>query len=116
MENTNLTKESLENIIKSLNIPYNEGIQNDLYNNANPRLVFWDFVWEPLTASGTRYNMLVTYQISFFNYKTPRNSSELKTLIDNLSAYGVNPVINHEYVEKDKQWHSYFSIDVLENV
>ncbi len=111
---TKISKKDLQKIIDSLGIAYNEGISSDTNKNKNPRLVFWDFLWEPLTASGLEYDTVVTYQVSFFS-STPRHPKliELKNL---LAQKGIFVRIEHEYVEKDKCWHSYFGIDVLENV
>lgn len=115
MEINTLQKEMFIEIISALDIPYNEGIQND-FVKTNPRLVFWDYAWEPVSASGHIYQMICTYQVSFFNDCVPRESSELITLLKKLSEKNINPVVSHEYVEKDKTWHSYFAIDLLEDV
>lgn len=111
---TMIFKKDLLKIIDSLEITYNEGITSDTNKNKNPRIVFWEFLWEPMTASGQEYNTVVTYQVSFFSI-TPRHHKliELKNL---LAQKGIFVRIEHEYVEKDKCWHSYFGIDVLENV
>lgn len=115
VKNMDLTKEKLVELIESLDINSNEGIIND-ENNECPRIVYWDYVWEPLSASGNTYNTIVTYQVSFMNYSPPRECKELLTLIKELSEYNKSPIINHEYVEKERIWHSYFSIDVLESL
>ena len=49
-----MDKEKFIEILESIDIPVNEGIQNDKDKNKYPRIVFWDYVWEPYTASGIR--------------------------------------------------------------
>lgn len=109
-----MTKEELEEIFEDLNISYNEGIQNIEKNDIYPRIVFFDYVWEPFLASGQNYNTKVTYQISFFSFK-PRNPVLLK-LKENLSLKNLNPTIYHEFIKETREFHSYFSLEVLENI
>ena len=109
-----LTRDKLIELIKNLGIDWNEGINADF--SSNKRIVFWDYAWEPLTASGKNYNTIVTYQISFFNALPPKKSEELITLIHELGEYNINPLVSHEYVEKEREWHSFFSVEVPENV
>lgn len=111
-----LTKEKFIQILEEIKVSYNEGITQDDKTGVCPRVDFWDYAWEPIVASGNRYNTIVTYQISFYNYCIPRKSKELLELIIALNDYNISPIINHEYVEKDKIWHSYFSIEILEKV
>lgn len=114
-EQLGLDKDVFLRIIESSGIPFNEGINDDAIN-SNPRIIFWDFVWEPISASGTTYNTLCTYQVSYFSDMPPRSSTELLNLLKELLKVNVNPSVNHEYIEKSKTWHSYFSIDLLENL
>lgn len=111
----NITREMLIKILESLNIPFNEGVQDDESTEC-PRILFWDYVWEPISASGQKYNTIVTYQISIMNYDSPRNSKVLIDFKKILEEYNVFPIIRHEYVEKEQIWHSYFSMDILENL
>lgn len=115
MESKTITREMLIEILESLNVPYNEGVQDDESTEC-PRILFWDYVWEPIVASSQKYNTVVTYQISIMNYDPPRNSEALIKLRKTLEKYGINPSINHEYVEKEQIWHSFFSMDILENL
>lgn len=115
MEEKSIAKDKFLSIIKSLNIPYNEGIQDD-FIKENPRLIFWDYVWEPILSSGITYNTICTYQVSFFSDTPPRKSYELLMLLKELLKVNISPIVNHEYIEKDRTWHSYFSIDLLENL
>lgn len=109
-----MTKEELDQLLKSLDIPVNEGIQNDINTNAPHRIVYWEFIWESITASGSNYKYLVTYQISFFS-QIPRDPILLK-LIKKLNEIGINPRVEHEYDEEKKCFHSFFAIEVTETL
>lgn len=109
-----MDKEKFIKILQSIEVPVNEGIQNDKDTNKYPRIVFWDYLWEPVTASNSEYTTNITYQISFFANK-PRHP-KLIQLRKNFISEGIIPVIEHEYVEKDKCWHSFFAVEVLENI
>lgn len=110
----NLKKEELIEILESLNIPVNEGIQNDKNSNAPERIVFWDYVWDPISASGKEYETQVTYQISFFSF-IPRNPKliQLKKI---LNEKEIKPIIYHEYNQERKEFHSYFAVEVIEQI
>lgn len=109
-----MTKFDLQDLLDSLKIAVNEGIQNDINTNIYPRVVYWDYLWSTNTASGTNYSDIVTYQISFFS-DIPRHPKllELKKKLNEMKIF---PEIEHEYIEKDRYWHSFFAIEVLENV
>lgn len=109
-----MNKDELVELIQSLEISSNEGIFSDKNKNVYPRIVYWDYVWEPQVASSEEYDTLVTYQISFMS-NIPRHP-KLIELKHKLNEKNIFPQIQHEYVEQDKCWHSYFGIDVLENV
>lgn len=109
-----LTKDELITILKSIGIPVNEGISSDPNSTKFPRLVFWEFIWTPQVASGNEYNTIVTYQISLYA-KTPRNNSIIK-LKKKLAVYGLNPIINHEFIEEEKYFHSFLAVDVMEDI
>lgn len=90
------------------------GIQNDQSANVYPRIVFWEYGWDPLLASNEEYDTKVTYQVSFFS-KVPRDPKllELRRL---LKEKKICPYIEHEYIEKDRYFHSFFPVDVLEQI
>lgn len=103
-------------LLEKLDIPFNEGIQNDLERDTYPRLVFWDYVWDDVDSSNDVYKTICTYQISFFSrYPRDKKLIELKHLLNDA---GLRLIINHENVEenKDKYFHSYFSIDLIEEI
>jgi hypothetical protein len=109
-----MKKEELDQLLKSLNIPVSEGIQNDININAPRRIVYWDFIWDSITASGSKYEDLVTYQISFYS-PIPRDPTLLK-LRKKLNEMKINPRIQIEYSEEDRYWHSFFAIEVAETL
>ena len=109
-----MDKSELEKILASLDIPYNEGIQNDKNTNVYPRIVYWEYGWNPIMGSGKEYDTKVIYQVSFFS-KIPRHPKLIK-LKKKLAEVGLNPYIEHEYVQKEQYWHSFFSVEVVENL
>ena len=109
-----MTKPELIELLKGLKIPVNEGTPSDKNIEAPEVVYFWDYLWEPLTASGKEYNTNVTYQISFLA-EVPR-SKNLLELKHNLNNLGLHPSIQHEYDPEKRRWHSYFALEVLENI
>lgn len=109
-----MTKTELEKLLNSLCVPVNEGTPEDTEIEAPVRICFWDYVWEPLTASGQEYNTKVTYQVSFIA-DMPRRK-ELITLKHKLDKVNIHPIIQHEYDVETRRWHSFFPIEVLENI
>lgn len=109
-----MKKEEFIEILTSLEIPFNEGIQNDINTNLYPRIVFWEIAWEDIMASNSNYETKVTYQISFFS-RTPRDHKllELKNV---LNSKGIGLFIEHEYIQEERYHHSYFPIEVIENI
>lgn len=106
-----MTKTKLIEIINSLGIAVNEGITSTNNTGKNPRIVFWDYVWSDQVASGNVYEEVETIQVSFFS-KTPRHEKllELRNILRQEHEF---PIISHEYIENEKRFHSYFSIDVI---
>lgn len=117
-ENEILSKEELSKLLHSLDIAVDEGKASEENKNENPRIVYWIYVEQDMVASGEAYSNLATYQISFFA-RTPQHL-KLKELRKKLRKKGIHPMFSHEYVENDpifsKTWHTYFSIDVLEEI
>ena len=74
-----MKKQELSDLLHSLQIPVNEGIASQENTNKYPRVVYWDYIWEDILASGEEYENVETY---------------------------------HEYVQEDKVFHSYFSVEV----
>ena len=101
-------------ILKQLNIPLNEGIQNDKDVHTYPRIVFWDYTWEDVPASDNIYITNCTYQVSYFA-REPR-SKELIALKHLLNKKGIKLFIQHEYIEREKYFHSFFSVDLVEDI
>ena len=109
-----MNKQKLIEVLTSLGIAVNEGIQSDKDTNVYPRVVFWEYGWDPILASDSEYDTKVIYQISFFS-KNPRNAKllELKRKLNELKIF---PYIEHEYIQKEKYFHSFFSLEVVENI
>lgn len=107
-----MTKNDLIILLQSLNIAVNEGVSSKDNINIYPRIVFWDYLWEYQTASSGGYADVQTYQISFFS-KTPRHQKILE-LREKLKRMNLFPVISHEYVEEDRIFHSFLSLDIYD--
>ena len=109
-----MTKTELEKLLTFPNIPLNEGTPEDTIIEAPTRICFWEYEWDPLVASGSEYNTIVTYQVSVISeFPRCKEIVELKHKLDKLDLH---PPIMHEKNIEERRWHSYFSIEVLENV
>ena len=113
-----MTKEELSNLLHETGCAVNEGITSSESQNEYPRIVYWPYVEKDVMASGSGYANLVTYQVSVFD-RVPQ-SKAYKKLRNILRKKGISPEFYHEYVEEDpvfqKTWHTYFSVDVLEEI
>lgn len=109
-----MTKSDLVKLLNELNIPVNEGTPEDEVIEAPVRVCFWDYDWEDLSASGKEYNTNVTYQISVIADR-PRHPKLLE-LKHKLNEIGLFPRIQHEHLTEKRRIHSFFSLEVLENV
>lgn len=113
-----MSKEELSELLHSLRIPINEGTVSEENTGKFPRVIYWPFVEKDEMASGTEYHNAVTYQISFYA-RTPRHQ-KYKELRQMLRKKGIHPTYYHEYLENDpfysKCWHTYFALDVIEDV
>ena len=109
-----MTKEELVKLLKELDVPLSEETPKDNEMEDEIRIHFWDYIWEDITASGANYNTQVTYQISVVADR-PRHS-KLIELKKKLNDRGIFPIIQHEYIAESRRMHSFFSIEVLENI
>lgn len=109
-----MTKPELEELLKSLNVPLSEQAPKDDDMEEEIRVHFWEYNWEDLTASGSNYNTNVTYQISVVADK-PRHPKLLE-LKKELNKIGLFPTIQIEYLQETRRVHSFFALEVLENV
>lgn len=113
-----MTKAELSKLLHELKIPVNEGITAQGNTGEYPRIVFWPYIEQDVTASGKEYCNNVTYQISIFA-RTPQHEKYLE-LRQKLREAGIRPVFYHEYVEKDpvfaRTWHTYFNLEVTEEL
>lgn len=109
-----MTKPELVNLLKGLNIPLSEETPKDNDIEEEIRIHFWEYNWEDLTASGSNYNTNVTYQISVVADR-PRHPKLLE-LKRELNKIGLFPRIQIEYLAETRRVHSFFALEVLENV
>lgn len=112
-----MTKKEFSDLLHELDATVNEGISNS-DRSRDTRIVYWIIAEEDVSASGEGYENLQTYQVSIFN---PRPMCAVyQELRKRLRELGIHPVFNHEYVENDpvfsKNWHTYFTMEVIENV
>ncbi len=109
-----MSKEELVELLNSLSIPISEETPKDDDMEEEIRIHFWDYMWDDLTASGTNYNTKVTYQISVIADK-PRHPKllELKKMLNKRNLF---PSIQHEHLIEKRRIHSFFFIEVLENI
>lgn len=103
-------------MLEEIGIDYNEGEHSIEKIGSYPYLVFWDYIWEDISASNSTYDTKVTYQVSVFADNPPRNNQELIKLLNKLRDCGIRPIVNHEYDLKEKVFHTFFSLELLENV
>ena len=95
----------------------NARIMKDLEANEMEeeiRIHYWEYNWDDIKASGSNYNLKVLYQVSVIA-EIPRHPKLLE-LKKKLNKKGIFPSIQHEYFPEKRRVHSFFSIEVLENV
>lgn len=115
-----MIKQELDELLRSLTnqdgkaIPVNEGVTSINNTGVYPRVVYWDYIIQDRVASGREYDALVTYQISHFS-RYPRDYT-LNLLRSRLRQAGLFPQIFVEYIEEDRVFHSYFSLEVVEEI
>lgn len=106
-----MTKQELSKMLHATGCPVNEGI-SDLDNGKKfPRIDYWEIAWDDVMASGDNYEDKITWQVSFYS-RTPRNE-KLIMLRDMMRKKGLHPTILHEFITDDKIWHSYFSLETM---
>lgn len=109
-----MTKKELIELLQKVNVPYKEGILTDDDVDISEHIVFWDFEWSPISSSGKVYTFNVTYQISFIS-DVPRSENLIKLVVE-LLKNDKKVEVFHEYIAKNRQWHSYFSLEVNEDI
>ena len=109
-----MTKEEFVELLDELNIPVSEEAPKDNEIEDEVRLHYWEYNWEDNMASGEEYNTIVTYQVSFIA-DIPRHP-KLIELKHKLNEKGLHPSIQHENLMEQRRIHSFFSIDLLENI
>ena len=109
-----MTKPELIELLRFPSIPLSEGTPEDKNIEVPVRINFWEYLWEPLVASGREYNTKVTYQVSIIA-DMPRCTTVLE-LKHRMEKIDLHPVIQIEYDVEDRRWHYFFPIEVYENV
>lgn len=109
-----MTKEELKKVFSELEISAKEGILYLEEGGIYPRIVYFEYSWDDIVSSSLSYESIVQYQISFKS-QVPRDS-KLIELKKRLNALGYHPRFDHEYIKNKREWHSYFSLDILEDV
>ncbi len=109
-----MTKTELVDILKKPKVPTSENTPQDDDMETEVRICYWDYNWEDITASGSNFNTKVTYQVSVIADK-PRHPKLLE-LKKELNKVGLFPTIQHEYLTEKRRVHSFFSVEVLENI
>lgn len=109
-----MTKEEFVDLLDKINVPLSESTPKDDDMEKEIRIHYWDYNWEDNMASGQDYNTIVTYQVSVIADK-PRHPKllELKKI---LNKAGYHPSIQHEYLTEQRRVHSFFLMNVLENI
>lgn len=109
-----MTKQEYIDLLDELDIPVSESTPKDEDMEEEIRIHLWEYNWEDNLASGQDYNTIVTYQTSVIASK-PRHSKLLE-LKNKLNDKGYYPSIQHEYLPEKRRVHSFFSIEILENI
>jgi hypothetical protein len=106
-----MTRDEMISLFERWFTSVNEG-ETSLYEQGElPRLVYWDYMWNFLPASGKAYAIASTYQVSIFSDVPPRENHKLKRMLNELTGtlgYAVD--VMHEYNPEDRVWHSAFTI------
>ena len=112
-----MTKRELSTILHGLDIPVGEGEHFIDSAERMPKVAYWEYIWRDVMASGSDYDVVVTYQVSFLSSR-PRDRKllELKAA---LNSAGVHPDFFHEYVKGENApgyYHSYCAIEVEDHI
>ncbi len=111
-----LTKKEFSQMIHEAGVPVGEG-ENYLDDEKTyPKIAYWEYVWTDQMASGSEYETVIRYQVS---YASRRGRDDgLKKLKKALNSRGLHPQLYHEYVKGDSSpgyHHWYCAVDVLED-
>lgn len=109
-----MNKNEFIELLKELGIQINEGITPEKAKGNHPRIVIWPYVSEFQPASGSAYNDIKTYQVSLMSENV--DDPKLLELRMKMLKKHLMPRINHEYIEESRIWHSFFSVDLIEDV
>jgi hypothetical protein len=110
-----MTFNELKEVLQTCEIPLQEWQWKEIPSkgytvSTYPRCVVWPYVHTGLLASGGKYNLMQTIQVSVYS----KNPIEPKVfeLEELLIEKGINSVIYQEFDESDQVFHYYMGIDV----
>ena len=111
-----LTKAEFSQMIHEAGVTVGAG-ENYLDDEQTyPKIAYWEYVWTDQMASGSDYDTVIRYQVS---YASRRGRDDgLKKLKRALNRRGLHPQLFHEYVKGDSSpgyHHWYCAVDVLED-
>ena len=109
-----MTKLELCNLLKSLQIPVNEGEFAFDRVNQYPKIVYWEYISEDDLASGTDYQERNTYQVSFQSRTPIKEDPKFKMLRNLLREKDIHPTFQFEYIAEKNINHCFFSVEVVE--
>jgi hypothetical protein len=108
-----MKKTELSELLHETGLPVNEWVSSKQNESLYPRIVYWPYVDKKVIASDGAYEKIRTYQISI--YAQQPDTEEIEMISDMLNECGVFPEIYHEYVKEDKIFHSFMSIEVIDD-
>ena len=110
-----MTEKDLSRLLKGLDtdIPVNKWKSDKEAAGKKTRIVYWPFYDTDVAASGDTFEEVRTYQISI--YATQPDDPVIKKLRNALRNQGIHPKIQHEYVIEEGMFHSFTSVDVIQD-
>lgn len=108
-----MTKSELSQLLHYSGLPVNEWLSSKENESKYPRCVYWPYIDEDIPASGDTFTEKTTYQISIYSLKP--EVPELKKIRKKLRELGIPTTVYMEYVEKDKVFHHYFALEVIDD-
>lgn len=109
-----MTKTELSEILHEFCENVSDSITDMEQQNVYPRVVYWSYMWDYITGSGTAHEDVRTYQVSIWGKVPPEHNPVVAGIRGALASLGYYPTIQHEYVRDDAAFHSYFSLEVIE--
>lgn len=112
-----MKKEELSKLLHSICNSVSEGISDEKLMTDQERIVYYTYIERDEMASGESYHNIATYQIDIWS-EIPKCDA-YKKLREKLRKLGIHPEFYNEFVMEDpiykRKWHTYFSLDVIED-